>query len=60
MRRIGPDLAHIGSRDGMSLGTVISFLEDPASVSLSLLHQPYGYLSDTELASLAQFIVETG
>jgi hypothetical protein len=59
MRRLGPDLAHIGSRDGMSLGTVISFLEDPASVSLDLLHQPYGYLSDTELASLAQFIVET-
>lgn len=60
MRRIGPDLAHIGSRDGTTLGTVIAFLEDPASVSLSLLHQPYGYLSDTELASLAQFIVETG
>ena len=60
MRRIGPDLAHIGSRNGTTLGTVIAFLEDPASVSLSLLHQPYGYLSDTELASLAQFIVETG
>jgi len=59
MRRIGPDLAHIGSRDGTSLGTVISFLEDPASISLDLLHQPYGYLSDTELAALAQFIVES-
>lgn len=60
MRRIGPDLSNIGARDpGSQLGDVLTFLEDPASVSLELRHQPYGYLSDRELASLGQFIVET-
>lgn len=59
MRRIGPDLAHIGSAENADLGTMISFLDDPASISLDLFHQPYGYLSDSELAALAQFIVET-
>lgn len=60
MRRIGPDLSDIGARDpGSQLGDVLTFLEDPASVSLDLRHQPYGYLSDRELASLGQFIVET-
>lgn len=60
MRRLGPDLAHAGTREGTSvLTTVIDFLEDPANVSLDISHQRYGYLGERDLASLAQFIVES-
>ncbi len=59
-RRLGPDLAHAGTREGTSvLTTVIDFLEDPSQVSLDISHQRYGYLSERDLASLAQFIVES-
>lgn len=57
-RRIGPDLAHVGDRDGIDLGSLSAFLENPGSVSLEAQHPPYGYLSDREIASLAQFLAE--
>jgi hypothetical protein len=57
VRRIGPDLSHIGSRLDPAL--ILSYLEDPGVAGDGARHPHYGYLSDDELGDLTAFLVET-
>ena len=56
-RRIGPDLAHIGSRRDPAF--VFNFLLAPESVGDGARHPSYAYLTEDELGSLTAFLIET-
>ena len=65
IQRIGPDLAHVGSRTSLMGGdepiTESEFagvLTDPASVNPDGLHPNYSYLSESDLAALATYLLE--
>ncbi len=57
VRRIGPDLAHIGSRRDPAF--IFNFLVDPGSVAEGARHPGYAFLSEDELGSLTAFLIET-
>jgi cbb3-type cytochrome oxidase cytochrome c subunit len=57
VRRIGPDLAHIGNRRDPVF--IYNFLLDPDSVADGARHPADGFLSEDELGSLTAFLIET-
>ncbi len=57
VRRIGPDLSHIGSR--LDAAIIFSYLEDPGVAGDGARHPYYGYLSEDELGDLTAFLAET-
>ena len=57
VRRVGPDLSHIGSRLDPAL--IFSYLQDPGVAGDGARHPNYGYLSEDELGDLTAFLVET-
>lgn len=60
IQRIGPDLLHAGSREPTNdPAWLTTFLTDPTSVREDSLQPAYDYLSDTHLAALAQYLVES-
>lgn len=60
IQRIGPDLAHAGSREPTSdAARLTRFLEDPRSVDEDSLQPGYGHLSEADLAALVQYLVES-
>lgn len=60
IRRLGPDLAHAGSRDPTGEGPwIVSFLRQPRRVRADSLQPDYRYLSEQDLSALAQFLVES-
>ena len=65
IQRIGPDLAHIGSRGSLmgdegdiSAAEIQAVLTDPHSVNPHGLHPTYSYLSDANLAALTTYLLE--
>ena len=60
IQRIGPDLAHVGSREPTNDEAWLrEFLTDPRSVREDTLQPGYGHLSQTDLAALVQYLVES-
>lgn len=60
VQRIGPDLAHAGSRDPTSsLEWVEEFLANPGAAREGSLHPSYGYLSERETHNLALYVWES-
>ena len=57
IQRIGPDLAHVGSRDRSS-SMLKSLLTDPQSASPDGIHPSYRYLSDSDLSALVTYLTE--
>jgi cytochrome c oxidase cbb3-type subunit 2 len=57
VRRIGPDLAHIGER--MEAGDINAFISNPTFVQADAHHPPYKYLSADEIDDLTTFLSET-
>ena len=57
VRRIGPDLSHIGSR--LDPAMIFSYLQDPGVTGDGTRHPSYEYLAEEELADLTAFLVET-
>ncbi len=57
VRRIGPDLAHIGERT--SADEIGEFLFSPSFARPGARHPSYGYLSTEELSDLTAFLWET-
>lgn len=60
IQRIGPDLAHAGSREPTSdPAWLAEFLADPRSVNEDSLQPAYGHLSEADLSALVQYLVES-
>ncbi len=60
IQRIGPDLAHAGSREPTNdPAWLTKFLTNPRSVNQDSLQPGYGHLSDADLAALVQYLVES-
>ncbi|HKZ28191.1 MAG TPA: cbb3-type cytochrome c oxidase subunit II [Acidimicrobiia bacterium] len=60
IQRIGPDLAHAGSRPPTNdAGWLARFLTDPRSVRESSLQPGYGHLAEADLAALIQYLLES-
>ena len=60
IQRIGPDLAHAGSREPTNdAGWLTDFLTDPQSVREGTLQPAYDHLSESDLAALVQFLLES-
>jgi len=60
IQRIGPDLAHAGSRQPTDDAVWLAgFLTDPQSVRDNSLQPGYGHLSETDLSALVQYLVES-
>lgn len=57
VRRIGPDLAHIGER--MEAADIKAFVSNPTFVNPDAHHPPYKYLSSDEIDNLTTFLSET-
>ncbi len=57
VRRIGPDLAHIGER--MEAKDIKAFVSNPTFVRADAHHPPYKYLSADEIDDLTTFLSET-
>lgn len=65
IQRIGPDLAHIGSRASLMGGSgpiteneLAAVLTDPTSVNADGLHPTYSYLSESDIFALAQYLLQ--
>ncbi len=60
VQRIGPDLAHAGSREPTSrFQWIEDFLTDPRGVREASLHPSYSYLSEEQRHDLAHFVWES-
>lgn len=66
VQRIGPDLAHVGSRtsygggdDPVTADELIEFMSRPESVFPDGIHPSYIHLSDEDLAALATYLMES-
>ena len=60
IQRIGPDLAHAGSREPTNDPEWLAeFLADPRSVNEDSLQPAYGHLSEADLSALVQYLVES-
>ena len=60
IQRIGPDLAHAGSREPTNDSAWLTeFLTDPRSVREDSLQPEYGHLSDADLEALVQYLLES-
>jgi len=57
VERLGSDLMHVGSREGVTAESVRALLEDPRSVYDWSIMPSYSYLSDSDLDALSQYIV---
>jgi cbb3-type cytochrome oxidase subunit 1 len=57
VERLGSDLMHVGSREGVTAESVRALLEDPRSVYDWSMMPSYSYLSDSDLDALSQYIV---
>ena len=65
LQRIGPDLAHIGSRSSLlgedaplAAGEIEGLLSEPHSIFPEGLHPSYTFLSETDLAALTTYLLE--
>ena len=65
LQRIGPDLAHIGSRSSLlgedtplSAGDIEALLTEPDAIFPEGLHPSYIFLSETDLAALTTYLLE--
>jgi hypothetical protein len=60
IQRIGPDLAHVGSREPTNDATwLTAFLTDPQSVREDSLQPEYDHLSQADLQALVQYLLES-
>jgi cytochrome c oxidase cbb3-type subunit 2 len=60
VQRIGPDLAHAGSREPTQRHEWLEdFLRDPQGTREGSLHAAYDYLSEEDLHDLAHFVWES-
>lgn len=60
IQRIGPDLAHAGSREPTNDSAWLTeFLTDPRSVREDSLQPEYGHLSGADLEALVQYLLES-
>ncbi len=66
VQRIGPDLAHVGSRtsygggdDPVTAGEFMELLTAPEHVFPDGIHPSYAHLSDEDLAALVTYLVES-
>lgn len=60
IQRIGPDLAHAGSREPTNDSAWLTeFLTDPRSVREDSLQPEYGHLSDADLEALVRYLLES-
>ena len=60
IQRIGPDLAHAGSREPTNDAAWLArFLTNPRSVNEDSLQPGYSHLSDADLAALVQYLMES-
>ena len=66
VQRIGPDLAHVGSRtsygggdDPVTAGEFMELLTTPEHVFPDGMHPSYAHLSDEDLAALVIYLVES-
>lgn len=60
IQRVGPDLAHAGSREPTNDAEWLSeFLRDPQSVREGTLQPAYDHLSESELTALVQYLLES-
>ncbi len=60
IQRIGPDLAHVGSRQPTDDADWLSeFLTDPQEVREDTLQPAYGHLSESDLTALVQYLLES-
>lgn len=59
-QRIGPDLTHVGSREPTSDAAFLrTYLRDPLGAVDRSDHPSYAYLSDADLDSLVQYLLES-
>ncbi len=65
VQRIGPDLAHIGSRnsyleedEAVTAGDLAAFLSEPRAIVEGSTHPAFAYLSDDDLTALATYLTE--
>ena len=59
LRRIGPDLSTIGDREPTNNEQWLKrYLKNPSSVRPKIPHPKYNYLTDVELDSLIEYLVE--
>ena len=59
-QRIGPDLAHVGSRESTgSAGWLAGYLDDPGAFRPDGKHPSYSYLSSRDLENLVAYLVES-
>jgi cbb3-type cytochrome oxidase cytochrome c subunit len=59
-QRIGPDLAHAGSREQINDADWLArFLRDPQSEREGTLQPAYDHLSESDLAALVQYVLES-
>lgn len=60
IQRIGPDLAHAGSREPTdSPGWLAGYLDDPGAFRPDSNHASYSYLSSRDLENLVAYLVES-
>ncbi|MDH3260940.1 MAG: cbb3-type cytochrome c oxidase subunit II [Acidimicrobiia bacterium] len=60
IQRIGPDLAHAGSREPTNDAQwLTAFLTEQSSVREASLQPGYGYLSEADVAALVQYLLES-
>lgn len=60
IQRIGPDLAHAGSREPTNdADWLADFLTDPRSVREGTLQPAYDHLSESDLNALVQYLLES-
>jgi hypothetical protein len=60
IQRIGPDLAHAGSREPTDDAEWLAeFLRDPQSVREGTLQPAYDHLSESDLTALVQYLLES-
>jgi hypothetical protein len=60
IQRIGPDLAHAGSREPTNDAEWLAeFLRDPQSVREDTLQPAYDHLSESQLTALVQYLLES-
>ena len=60
LQRIGPDLAHIGSREKSgNAGWLAGYLDTPAAFRSNSEHPSFSYLSSKDLENLVTYLVES-
>lgn len=60
LQRIGPDLAHVGSREKSgNAGWLAGYLDTPAAFRSNSEHPSFSYLSSKDLENLVTYLVES-